>query len=56
MNILSLKYLLNNGDQQSARAARQRWVFAVRLFCSFSQIHINVLILGEWQSGMSYFI
>lgn len=54
MSILSLKYLLNNGDWQSARAVRQRRVSAVRLFCPFSQIHINVLILGEWQSSMSY--
>lgn len=38
----------------SRQGQRDKDGSAVRLFCSLSQIHINVLILGEWQSGTSY--
>lgn len=50
MSILSLKYLLNNGDWQSASAERQIRVSAVRLFCCFFS-HKFILMCWFGESG-----
>lgn len=42
INIPSFKNLLNNGDWQLARAARQRHVSAALLFCSFFKKFIRI--------------